>query len=112
MQVGEAKEGMERILASIQDAFIAFDAEFRFTFVNDNAALLCGAEKYGTCIVDLIMLRRHELNRRCNVDMLGKGVWEYMIDTGDGIVRQNLERAITESVDTTFEFYHPSRDCW
>jgi hypothetical protein len=44
--------------------------------------------------------------------MLGKDVWEYMVDTSDGIVRRNLERAITESVDTTFEFYHPSRDCW
>lgn len=48
LQVGEAKEGMERILASIQDAFIAFDASFRFTFVNDNAALLFGATKEGT----------------------------------------------------------------
>lgn len=45
--MGEAKEGMERILASIQDAFIAFDSDCRFTFVNDNAALLCGAEKDG-----------------------------------------------------------------
>jgi PAS domain-containing protein len=59
--VGEAKEGMERILASIQDAFIAFDSRFRFTFVNDNAALLCGAEKDGTS------LSTHQLKRSLNL---------------------------------------------
>lgn len=44
--------------------------------------------------------------------MLGKDVWEFMVDTGEGIVRQHLEQAMTESVDTAFEFCHPARDCW
>jgi len=82
---------MERILASIQDAFIAFDASFRFTFVNDNAALLFGATKE---------------------DLLGKDVWQHMIDTKEGIVRRNLKHAISNSIEFAFEFYHPASDCW
>jgi PAS domain-containing protein len=38
---------LERILASIQDAFISLDSRLRYTFVNNNAAVLLGAKKEG-----------------------------------------------------------------
>jgi PAS domain-containing protein len=51
MDVAEGKERLERILASIQDAFVSLDARLRYSFVNTNAALLLGAKKEGTCAV-------------------------------------------------------------
>lgn len=47
MEVHEAKERLERILASIQDAFVSLDSKLRFTFVNQNAGALLGAKKDG-----------------------------------------------------------------
>jgi DNA-binding response OmpR family regulator len=47
MEVHEGKERLERILASIQDAFVTLDAQLRYSFVNANAAVLLGAKKEG-----------------------------------------------------------------
>jgi PAS domain-containing protein len=52
-QVTEGKERLERILASIQDAFLSLDARLRYTFVNNNAAILLGAKKEGANLVTL-----------------------------------------------------------
>lgn len=46
-EVSEAKDRLERILASIQDAFISLDSKLRFTYVNRNAARLLSAKQEG-----------------------------------------------------------------
>ncbi|ELR23105.1 multi-sensor hybrid histidine kinase, partial [Acanthamoeba castellanii str. Neff] len=88
-QVNEAKERLERIISSIQDAFVSLDRDLRYAFANDNAALIAGAKKE---------------------DMLGRDVWDFMADTEDKVVRNNLERAIREQIDVCFEFYYPAKD--
>jgi len=45
--VTEGKERLERILATIQDAFMSLDARQRYSFVNANAAVMLGAKKEG-----------------------------------------------------------------
>jgi PAS domain-containing protein len=47
VQVTEGKERIERILAGIQDAFVALDVQQRYSFVNTNAAIMLGAKKEG-----------------------------------------------------------------
>jgi PAS domain-containing protein len=47
LQVTEGKERIERILAGIQDAFVALDIQQRYSFVNSNAAIMLGAKKEG-----------------------------------------------------------------
>ncbi len=47
LQIHSSKEQLEKILSSIQDAFVSLDQRLNFTFVNDNAALITGARKEG-----------------------------------------------------------------
>lgn len=89
--MNEAKERLERIISSIQDAFVSLDRDLRYAFANDNAALIAGAKKE---------------------DMLGRDVWDFMADTEDKVVCNNLERAIREQIDVCFEFYYPAKDRW
>ena len=44
--------------------------------------------------------------------MIGRNVWRFMVDTEDGIVARNLERAMTDKVDVVFDFYYSVRDRW
>ncbi len=44
--------------------------------------------------------------------MLGKNVWEFMLDTEDHVVQQHLRWAINKGVDQCFEFYYPPKDRW
>lgn len=109
--MSEAKERLERIIASIQDAFISLDRNLRYAFVNDNAALLFGAHKEGTYYVSrlsqLLMLNLFFFQA-----MLGRDVWDFMVDNDEGVVRNNLDRAIREHIDVSFEFYFSDKDRW
>lgn len=112
-QVNEAKERLERIISSIQDAFVSLDRNLRYSFVNDNAALILGARKEGR--LALMAMTRGPLELILSLvrqDMLGRDVWDFMPDTDDRVVRTNLERAIRKQVDVSFEFYHPQKDRW
>jgi hypothetical protein len=35
-----------------------------------------------------------------------------MVDNEEGVVRRNLERAVTDQVDVDFEYYYPALDRW
>ncbi len=44
--------------------------------------------------------------------MIGQSVWRFMVDNEEGVVRRNLERAVTHRVDVDFEYYYPALDRW
>lgn len=46
------------------------------------------------------------------LDMLGKNVWDFVLDTDEKIVHNNLERVIAQQVDVSFELYYPNKDRW
>ncbi|ELR21826.1 response regulator receiver domain containing protein [Acanthamoeba castellanii str. Neff] len=66
--------------------------------------------------LDMVRMRseaaRREQELRFQEDMLGRDVWDFMADTEDKVVRNNLERAIREQIDVCFEFYYPAKDRW
>jgi hypothetical protein len=35
-----------------------------------------------------------------------------MVDNEEGVVRRNLERAVTDQIDVDFEYYYPALDRW
>jgi hypothetical protein len=124
MSVAEGKERLERILASIQDAFVSLDARLRYSFVNINAACLYGVKKEGTPVqfdfdhlhqrhlVFLLLQAHHTCVRGVLTDMLGQNVWRFMVDTEDRVIRRNLERALKEKVDLVFDYHSNSQDRW
>jgi hypothetical protein len=44
--------------------------------------------------------------------MIGHNVWRFMVDTEDGVVARNLERAMNDKVDVVFDFYYAAHDRW
>ena len=44
--------------------------------------------------------------------MIGHNVWRFMVDTEDGVVVRNLERAMNDKVDVVFDFYYSAHDRW
>jgi hypothetical protein len=44
--------------------------------------------------------------------MIGHNVWRFMVDTEDGVVARNLERAMNDKVDVVFDFYYSAHDRW
>ena len=44
--------------------------------------------------------------------MIGHNVWRFMVDTEDGVVAHNLERAMNDKVDVVFDFYYSAHDRW
>ncbi len=44
--------------------------------------------------------------------MIGHNVWRFMVDTEDGVVARNLERAMNDKIDVVFDFYYAARDRW
>ncbi len=86
-----AHERTTRILASISDAFFALDAEWRFTYINDQS--------------ERIMARRRE-------DLLGHVFWdEFPAATGSQFERA-YRRAVSEQTSVTFEEFYPPLDIW
>jgi PAS domain-containing protein len=122
-QVDEGKERLERILAAIQDAFMSLDARQRYSFVNANAANLLGAKKEGNhpsqppCHRICWVRQEGTMSLTANTDatppdMIGHNVWRFMVDTEDGVVARNLERAMNDKVDVVFDFYYSAHDRW
>jgi PAS domain S-box-containing protein len=84
-----ANQKISSILESITDAFVAFDSEWRFTYVNQAAERLLQHPK---------------------ADLLGQSVWEVLPADGqpDEIGYQQLNRAVDEQVSVKFEAFSPS----
>lgn len=86
-----ANQQVINTLESISDAFVAFDRDWRFTYVNDEA------EKF-------LQTSRH--------DLLGKHVWHEVFPDSRGVFYQTLHHAIAEQTPVQFEEFSPHFNRW
>ncbi len=95
MLAAERAEARTReLLESIGDAFIAHDAEWRFTYINERAA---------------------EIFRRSGHDpetMIGRSVWEAYPELVGTAFDTEMHRAVAEQRPVTFEAYYAARGEW
>ncbi|MFQ4142938.1 PAS domain S-box protein [Chlorogloeopsis sp. ULAP02] len=86
-----ATEQIAKILESITDGFIAFDREWRFTYVNHEGTRTLG---------------------RSSQELLGKNVWEEFPELAETSFGKLYKQAITEQVPLELEDYYPPFDAW
>ncbi|MEH2437608.1 MAG: PAS domain S-box protein [Nostoc sp.] len=86
-----AKEQVTKILESITDGFIAFDSEWRFTYINHEGS--------------------RTLGRSCE-DLLGKNLWEEFPELADTSFGQLYQRAVALETPLELEDYYPPFDAW
>src|SRR3954466_15697261 len=90
----EAREGQKRltdVLERISDAFFALDDQWRFTYVNEKAALLL---------------------HRQRGDLLGKVIWEEFPDTETSTFYGQFRQALETQSSVAFEEYYAPLDSW
>ncbi|AFY87700.1 ATP-binding protein [Chroococcidiopsis thermalis] len=87
----EAARREQIILERVTDAFIAFDREFRYTYVNPAAA---------------------KLTQKTPEELLGKTLWEVFPDTIGSRFESEYRRALFEQVKVEFEEYYQPYDMW
>jgi len=81
----------EAILASISDAFFAFDREWNFTYVNPSGQQLMG---------------------RSADDLIGQNLWNVVPELRDTVFETGLQRATESATPSTFEALFLSRQRW
>jgi PAS domain S-box-containing protein len=89
-----AAEQRLNTLDRIADGFVAFDREWRVTYINPPAARL---------------ISRLEKNPE---QLVGKNIWEEMPDLVGSKPYEEYHRAVDEQVTTIFEFYYPPIKSW
>ena len=88
----KAQRQVKNVLESVSDAFIAFDREWRYTYVNRKAA---------------------QLLRQPRASLMGQSVWQDAFPGKVGTVaHQELHRAMQENVPVVFEEYSPTFEAW
>src|SRR4028118_259147 len=88
----ETERKVAIILESITDAFVAFDCDWRYTYVNQAAA---------------------QILHKTPEELLGKHVWnEVFPELVGGIASRELHRAVTEQVPVSWEEFGESVQCW
>lgn len=86
-----AKEQITKILSSITDGFLAFDREWRFTYLNQE-----GSQTLGRPLAEL----------------LGKNLWEEFPELADSSFGQLYQRAVALGVPLELEDYYPPFNAW
>jgi PAS domain S-box-containing protein len=86
-----ARRQTERILESITDAFFVLDREWRFTYLNDEAARLL---------------------ERPRAALRGRTLWEEFPDLAGTSFQENYERAVRERRTVDFEEHFAPHDAW
>lgn len=86
-----AKDRLELVLASIDDAFIVLDDQWRCTYINDIAAAALDKNKQ---------------------DLLGKNLWQSIPEAIGSRFYNELHRALAEQCLVQFENFYPHWDCW
>ncbi|MBD1936994.1 PAS domain S-box protein [Microcoleus sp. FACHB-68] len=91
--VAQETEGkVETILESITDAFVAFDHDWRYTYVNQAAA---------------------KILHKTPEELLGKHVWnEVFPELVNGIAYRELHRAVAQQVPVSWEEFAEPVQCW
>jgi PAS domain S-box-containing protein len=88
----ETERKVATILESITDAFVAFDRDWRYTYVNQAAA---------------------QILHKTPEELLGKHVWnEVFPELVGGIAYRELHRAVTEQVPVSWEEFGESVESW
>lgn len=92
LAAGETERKVATILESITDAFVAFDRDWRYTYVNRAAA---------------------QILHRTPEELLGKHVWnEIFPELVGGMAYQELHRAVAEQVPVSWEEFGEPVQCW
>ena len=91
VEAEDARQRLEKVLASINDQFLVLDREWRYSYVNER-------------VVQVVGLRREEL--------LGRNIWELFPDTVGTILHDELHRAAAEQQPRYLEFYYPAWERW
>jgi PAS domain S-box-containing protein len=86
-----AREQVSQILESITDGFMAFDFEWRFTYLNREGAKILG---------------------RLPEELLGKNLWEEFPELSSSSFGQLYQRAVASGVPQELEDYYPPFDAW
>jgi PAS domain S-box-containing protein len=81
------------ILASISDAFVAYDREWRFVYINERAREVFSSAG------------RTE-------DLIGKVLWEVFPDLAGSRTEAEMRRAAAEQVTVEFDTFVPDRGVW
>ena len=87
----QSEQRLTETLASITDGFVILDEEWRYAFVNDEAARLMG--------------RRSER-------LIGRRVWDVFSGAVGGAAYESLQRAATERVRVEFDMFHTATQRW
>ena len=87
----KAREQVSKILESITDGFLAFDREWRFTYLNHQGAATLG---------------------RPPEELLGKNLWEEFPELSSTSFGQLYQRAVAEGVPLELEDYYPPFNAW
>src|ERR671932_561645 len=88
----ETEHKVATILENITDAFVAFDRDWRYTYVNRAAA---------------------KILHKTPEEVLGKHVWnEVFPELVGGIAYRELHRAVTEQVPVSWEEFGEPVQCW
>ncbi|HEY9295527.1 MAG TPA: PAS domain-containing protein, partial [Phormidium sp.] len=87
-----AKQQVSNILETISDGFIAFDRDWRFTYINQEAA---------------------KLLQKSPEELQGLTLWEDVFQCSIGSTfERELRRAVAEQVTIKFEKFLPQRNIW
>lgn len=86
-----SKEFIEKVLGSLNDHFVMFDHEWRYTYVNDAAARMIGRPKE---------------------ELVGHIIWELFPNAVGNQYYQELHGARATGKDTCFEHYYQPWDGW
>jgi len=90
-----ARENLENVLSSISDEFMMFDANWRFTYINDRAF---------TALFTVLQKSRQEL--------LGQCIWDVFPEAVDTPFHNKLQQAVDAQTATSFEYYYAGADRW
>nr|MDZ8039380.1 PAS domain S-box protein [Nostoc sp. CreGUA01] len=91
LEAEAAKEQVSKILGSITDGFLAFDNEWRFTYLNHEGS--------------------RTLGRSCE-DLLGKNLWQEFPELADSSFGELYQRAIALGLPLELEDYYPPFNAW
>ena len=86
-----AKETVDQILASVSDAFVALDRNWRYVYVNERAARIFG---------------------RTPEQLIGKHIWTEFPEGVGQPFHAAYERAMRDRVEIQFEEYYAPYDTW
>src|ERR671921_2372161 len=85
------------ILESITDEFVAFDREWRYSYINERA---------------LDIIRRAKGEELTREDLMGKSIWEIYPEAVGSVFYQKYHEAMREQKSVEFEAYSPWSDRW